>query len=90
MASLGADLEKHRSRPLSVELIHQADFIFTMSHNHAQAVAALVPSAVEKTQTLDPAGDIEDPIGGEASLYEELARKLHGLIEARLREKQLI
>jgi len=90
MATLGADLGKHRSRPLSVELIHQADFIFTMSRNHAQAVAALVPSAVEKTQTLDPAGDIEDPIGGDESLYLELAQKLQTLIEARLREKQLI
>ena len=52
--AMGADLTKHRSRPLSVELIHQADVIYTMSRNHAQAVTALVPSARQKTQTLDP------------------------------------
>src|SRR5207244_6181894 len=59
---LGADLSKHRSRPLSVELIHQADVIYTMSRNHAQQVIGLVPSAAEKVVTLDPDKDIDDPI----------------------------
>jgi L-threonylcarbamoyladenylate synthase len=78
---LGADLTRHRSRPLSVELIHQADRIFTMGRAHAAAVAALVPSAAEKTSTLSPAGDIDDPIGGDLSLYQSLARQLDDLIE---------
>ena len=86
---LGADLSKHRSRPLSVELIHQADVIFPMSRAHAQSVIALVPSAAEKTFTLDPDGDIEDPIGGELSLYQTLAAKLRSLIEKQFEEKVL-
>ena len=86
----GADLSRHRSRPLSVELIHAADVIFTMSAAHARDVVALVPGASEKTVTLDPAGDIEDPIGGDASLYNELAAQLNVLIEKRLAEKQLL
>jgi protein-tyrosine phosphatase len=86
---LGADLTRHRSRPLSVELIHQADAIFTMSRAHALAVTALVPSATEKTTTLDPGGDIDDPIGGELSLYQQLAVVLQQLIEKRLQEKAL-
>lgn len=90
MTRLGADLSRHRSRPLSVELIHQADLILTMSRSHAQGVVALVPAAAEKTSPLDPEGDIEDPIGGDQSLYLELAQKLQGLIETRLREKHLI
>jgi protein-tyrosine phosphatase len=88
--ALGADLSRHRSQPLSVELIHQADVIFTMGRNHASAVTALVPSAAEKTHTLDPAGDIDDPIGGDISLYQELAVHLQGLIEKRLSEKDLL
>ena len=83
---MGADLSQHRSRPLVVELIHQADVIFAMSRNHAQAVTALVPSAREKTKTLDPDKDIEDPIGGDLSLYKELAVELKQLIEKRLEE----
>jgi L-threonylcarbamoyladenylate synthase len=84
---LGADLSRHRSRPLSVELIHQADVIFTMSRAHAQAVLTLVPSATEKTVTLDPDKDIEDPIGGDVELYQGLAVELKQLIEKRLAER---
>jgi protein-tyrosine phosphatase len=82
-----SDLTRHRSRPLTVELIHQADVIFTMSRNHNAAVTALVPSAAEKTTTLDPAGDIDDPIGGDTALYQKLAVELRTLVEKRLAEK---
>ena len=84
---LGADLTKHRSRPLSVELIHQADVIFTMSRSHSAAVTALVPSAAEKTMTLDPKGDIDDPIGGDLELYQKLAVEIQRLLEQQLDEK---
>ena len=43
---IGADLSKHRSRPLSVELIHQADIIFAMGRSHLQAVLSLVQEAM--------------------------------------------
>jgi L-threonylcarbamoyladenylate synthase len=82
-----SDLTRHRSRPLTVELIHQADVIFTMSRNHNAAVTALVPSAAEKTTTLDPAGDIDDPIGGDTALYQKLAGEIRVLVEKRLAEK---
>jgi protein-tyrosine phosphatase len=85
--SMGADLTKHRSRPLSVELIHQADVIFTMGRSHMAAVGSLVPSALEKTFGLDPDRDVEDPIGGDLSLYQDLAKQLQGMIEKRLAEK---
>lgn len=87
---MGGDLSRHRSRMLSVELIHQADMIFTMSQNHARAVTAMVPSAAEKVATLNPQGDIEDPIGGDVSLYQQVAGELRTLIEQRLQEKVLL
>ena len=86
LRDLGIDLSQHRSRPLSVELIHQADHIFTMGRAHAMQVAALVPSAAEKVSTLDPSGDIDDPIGGDTALYRDLAGQLETLIEKRLKE----
>lgn len=85
--AMGADLTKHRSRPLTVELIHQADVIFTMSRSHAAAVTSLVPSASEKTMTLDPGGDIDDPIGGDLELYQQLAGYMRELLDKRLDEK---
>jgi protein-tyrosine phosphatase len=88
LKDLGVDLSHHRSKPLTVELIHQADMIFTMGRSHAQAVTALVPSASEKVATLDPAGDIDDPIGGDVRLYQHLAGQLRELIQKRLDEKK--
>jgi protein-tyrosine phosphatase len=87
--TLGADLTRHRSRPLTVELIHQADVIYTMGKSHAKAVTTLVPSAAQKVATLDPQGDIEDPIGGDVELYQKLAGELRTLIEKRLKEQVL-
>lgn len=84
---MGVDLSQHRSKPLTVELIHQADVIFAMGRSHAQAVTALVPSAGQKVATLDPDGDIEDPIGGDVKLYQQLAEQLKNLIRKRLEEK---
>ncbi len=46
------DLSRHRSKPLTVELIHQADAIYTMGRSHLNAVRSLVPSASDKVQTL--------------------------------------
>ncbi len=87
--ALGADLSRHRSRPLSVELIHQADIIFTMSRSHAQAVTALAPSAAGKVATLSPRGEVDDPIGSELPVYTELAGQLREMIERRLNERSL-
>jgi L-threonylcarbamoyladenylate synthase len=89
MREQGADLTHHRSRPLTVELIHQADVIYAMSRNHAYQVTALVPAATEKVTTLDPAGDIDDPVGSDVHVYQELAGQLKTLIEQRLAEKVL-
>jgi protein-tyrosine phosphatase len=86
---LGGDLTRHRSRPLTVDLIHQADVIYTMGRGHAQAVRALVPSASDKVETLDPLGDIEDPIGSDLSVYKSLAGQLSILIEKRLDERKI-
>jgi L-threonylcarbamoyladenylate synthase len=89
LRALGVDLSRHRSRPLSVELIHQADFVYTMGQSHAQAVLSLVPSAMDKVTTLDPDGDIEDPIGGDVTVYQQLAGQLYTLIDKRLDERKI-
>jgi L-threonylcarbamoyladenylate synthase len=86
---MGLDLSRHRSRALTVELIHQADVVYTMSQSHAKAAAAMVPGAAEKIVPLDPSGDVEDPIGGALELYVATANRLKTLIEARLAERAL-
>ena len=90
LMGMGIDLAAHRSRPLTVELIHQADVIFAMGRGHMSAIASLVPSALEKTRTLDPKGDIDDPIGGDVKLYQSLAGQMEKLIEQQLNENDVL
>jgi protein-tyrosine phosphatase len=89
LKEMGTDLARHRSRPLTVELIHQADLILTMSRDHSRSVTALVPSAADKVETLDPDGDIDDPIGSDVTTYRALAGQLVTLIDKRLDETTL-
>lgn len=85
--SLGADLSAHRSRPLTTELVNSADAVYTMSRSHQAAVLSLAPQAADKVFTLDPAGDIDDPIGSDSEVYRTLAVSLEKLIRARLDER---
>ncbi len=89
LKGIGVDLTRHRSRPLTVELIHQADVIYTMGRNHAMAVTSLVPSAADKVTTLAPGREIDDPIGADVGVYKELADELQFLIETRLNEQSM-
>ncbi|MEM6313364.1 MAG: Sua5/YciO/YrdC/YwlC family protein [Planctomycetota bacterium] len=86
---MGGDLSSHRSRPLSVELVHEADVVITMGRSHAEQVMGLVPASVDKVLTLDPEGDIEDPIGSDEAHYRKLAQRMRELIQSRLDETVL-
>lgn len=86
VGGMGADLTRHRSRMLTPELVNAADVIYAMGRSHRDAVLALSPAAAGKVRTLDPEKDIEDPIGGDGSLYRELAAELEKLIDRRLDE----
>jgi protein-tyrosine phosphatase len=86
MDALGVDLNNHRSRQLTPELIHAADFIFTMGKAHTQAVLAMAPAAASRVIPINPEGDVEDPIGGALSLYQEVAASFQRLIQDRFEQ----
>src|SRR5439155_9418116 len=77
LKELGIDISKQRSRMLTAELIHEADYNFGMTHSHINAITMLYPQAAEKTfllrefdETLDSyENDISDPIGGSLEVY---------------------
>ncbi len=87
--SMGAELGSHRSQPITVELINRADVIITMGGAHTQAVLEMVPSAAARTRTLDPEGDVDDPIGSDAAHYRELAGQIEQMLRRRLGETVL-
>ena len=86
---LGYPVTTHRARHLTVELAHQVERIFCMTQAHRNAVINLVPAAAEKTQCLDPDGDVEDPIGKGLGAYVNCARHIHSLVRLRFDESGL-
>jgi len=82
----GLDLAGHQSRELRPEMIHRADRILTMTREHREEVARLVPSAAAKTSCLDPQGDILDPMGDSVEGYRECADRIRRAIADRLEE----
>jgi len=85
---LGAELRDHSARQLTREILDGARTIYVMTHAHAHGVLRIDPAARDRVELLDPAGaDIDDPIGGPQSLYDDVARRLDRLIRLRLKER---
>lgn len=83
---LGIDLSRHRSRPLTPELVHEADAVFCMTESHVKAVLRQTPTAASKTYRLDPDRDIDDPIGSDLTRYQRCAEVIRRRVEHRLKE----
>jgi protein-tyrosine-phosphatase len=86
---IGVPANGHRARNLNEELTEGVEKIFCMTRSHRDAVIALIPAAAEKTQCLDPDGDVEDPIGSNLSAYVNCARRIHTLVRFRFDEINL-
>jgi protein-tyrosine phosphatase len=79
----GADLEGHRSRPLTPELAAQADYLVVMTRSHARSLREQFPRLGAEPRLLDPSGaDVADPIGCEAPVYEQCGRDVWQHLEA--------
>jgi len=83
---LGADIARHRSRPVTKELINDADMVFCMTQRHVADVCRLVPAAAAKARRLDPNGDVPDPIGCAPEVYRRTAERLRDAIWTALTE----
>ena len=91
-----ADISSHHARPISREMLEEADLILAMTPTHIHEIMSVWPDARDKTYLLknfpDPSDDgesVEDPIGGSLDQYnqtfleigEELGRMLPDLID---------
>jgi L-threonylcarbamoyladenylate synthase len=81
---LGADLTGHGSKPLTIELLHQADRLFAMTANHLRmlyGVRGVTP------RLLAPNGeDVADPIGAAPEVYRDCAKQIRSYLEKLLPE----
>lgn len=88
-AEQGADLTRHRSRPLTAELVQWADAIIAMSDWHAERVADLgggakVALASEFLSAAPPGSGIPDPIGMDIGAYRETWAVLSDVVDGML------
>lgn len=81
---IGIDPPAHRSRPLTADLVRDAQAIYCMTDTHRQAVLAMAPDAADKVRLLDPAGEIDDPIGAGHAVYDQCAARIAKLIDGQL------
>jgi protein-tyrosine phosphatase len=87
LGEMGIDAGVFQSQPLTRELVARAEAIFAMTTAHARRATDLDPRAASKIHLLDDSGaDIPDPIGGGLDDYRECARKLAGLVRARIQD----
>ena len=85
-AHYGADLTKHRARPVSRYLLERADAVYCMTRQHKATLCAAAPEAAEKVFCLAEQ-DITDPFGGTAAVYEKTAAQIAAAVERLLRRE---
>jgi protein-tyrosine phosphatase len=87
LREMDADLSTHRSRPLSMALVQDADVVFVMTERHRNLVLEWLPECGPHIKLLDPNGrDIDDPFGSDASVYRACAKRIAGHVEKRAEE----
>jgi protein-tyrosine phosphatase len=86
--SLGVELGPHSARPLTPDLVAEADEILCMTDAHLRAVVDMDPGARGKTTMLSDRS-INDPVGMPLEVYIDTARTLHALISRRMQEARL-
>jgi protein-tyrosine phosphatase len=85
-AEFGLTLARHRSQPLTDDLLDMADYVFTMTGGHRDAIVSARPDLEGRVHLLSREGiDIADPIGGGPAEYERcragIERELLVLLE---------
>ncbi len=93
MEELGFDLDKHKAKQVSAELIEWADIILTMEAVHIEQLEAMFPEAPEIIHTMigyaagvngfpgSDGYDMEDPYGQPVEEYRTCARQLQEYVD---------
>lgn len=87
MKERGIDIRSHAAQPVSLDLVEEADFIYTMGRNHALILKEWLPEAARKVHLMHPDG-IEDPIGLPIEHYRGCASKIQERIPDVLQQIQ--
>ena len=84
MRQIGGDISSHRSQMVTAQLVREADYIFALTHSHAEGILYYHPESAEKLFLLREFDDsvesyekdIADPIGGPLPGYVETRNQI--------------
>jgi L-threonylcarbamoyladenylate synthase len=88
MEQRGIDLTRHRSSPVTHEMINDADVILCMTQSHLNQVKRMGGSVASKALLLDEA-QIDDPYGGPVEAYEAAAKQIEPALKFHLGKEGL-
>lgn len=87
------DLSSHMSKPLTKEMVEEADLILTMTKNHKLQIVNALPAVKEKVHTLKEFAhghiddyDISDPYGGDLEVYKVCANEIEQSLKEIIRK----
>jgi tRNA threonylcarbamoyl adenosine modification protein (Sua5/YciO/YrdC/YwlC family) len=86
MEERGIDLSEHRSRPVTREMLENADLVIALGHGHRDHLLACDPSLGERVVVISETG-ISDPIGGVREDYRRCAHEIERELESRWLER---
>ena len=91
-AEIGIDISRHRSRPLTRELLAETDLLLGMELHHVYAAERLLPGGTPVCDVLGryaaggdsgaPAPGVADPIGGPLEEYRDALRDIRSFLDA--------
>lgn len=90
MQEVGIDISRHRSQPLSAQVLRHADHLLIMEPAHVRALERESPLLVRKARMmgeLDPEGgpaEIADPIGRDLPEFRACRDRLDRIVQALL------
>lgn len=80
----GIDIGRHRSRPVTEDLLAGVDLVLAMTGCQSQIMKRIYPEQAGKVYSLKEyvgeQGDIEDPIGMPVEIYRKTSKKLERLL----------
>jgi protein-tyrosine-phosphatase len=83
---LGVPPHEHESRPVTPELVEQAERIFCMTEDQCRDLIGRFPASAYKVERLDPDGDLDDPHGQDLAAFLSLGTRLQELVRNRVSE----
>jgi len=93
MESLGVSIGEHRSSPLTLEKLQNADLILVMENTHKILIGSRMPQMAQKVKLLgcylegnEKKKEITDPYGCERDLYQQSFEQIREAVENLLKE----